>query len=144
MVGTWVLDNDVHQRMFAELLVETGLGATEVINGGSYTVDQRADGTLRIMYDNWQVSVATPDRKVTSVSNGEATGTWSADGGTITTTVTDDSGVTHHVEVDGEKATIPAWAESLDISSMVTVEYSCSGEALVFSFEGSSWVMNRG
>lgn len=147
LVGTWVLDNESFLEGYTAVLAESGMDDAEVDDlGGTYTIDMHPDGSFTADREDWGYSVTAQGETFVLTANGGETGTWFADGSTITIT-TDVSNVTVDMSrvVDGEQIPLPGSQSAFDAPSIATTsDYGCSADITTVIAENGSYVMHRG
>lgn len=148
LVGTWVLDNDAFMENLGSIFTDAGMPDAEVSAlGGTFTVELGADGSLNATREEWGFDVDSGEGAVIIEINGTETGTWSADGTTLTvSTDTSDLEVDFSVEVDGEMVEMPSeFQPEFDVPQGIATDstFTCSGDVLTLTNEGVESVLNR-
>lgn len=142
--GSWDLDTDSFIDTMTSMFSTEGFEGTVSANDGGYIVNFDSDGSFTAERVDWGFVVDTPDGVFSLTVNGTDSGTWSADGSTMTVAITSSDAVSQAtVTVDGEELTMPQSPieppEALAESSM----YSCDGDMLTVVTEDVEIVMNR-
>lgn len=147
IAGTWELNNEAFLEQMTDLFSQEGMPEADVgmIEGGTFTVDLGADGSLNSMRENWGFDVMTAEGNVQIVINGTESGTWSADGTTMTIDITDSDLVSDtNIVVDGQEVPLPGGAP-VDVPEGFATEseYTCSDDTLSLTNAGIVSELNR-
>lgn len=148
LVGTWVLDSEAFVAEMAEIFSGAGMPDAEIAPlEGDFTVTLSEDGTLSALREQWGFEITTTEDSTFRVEvNGEETGTWSADGSTLTVnTDISDLIANSSIVVDGEELPMPPGLEAPGIPDTIASEstYSCDGDLLTISNESATSTFNR-
>lgn len=137
LVGTWDLDSE----SFVESLMATmgtDLPGEITSGGGSYVVEMGADGSFEVTRDEWRYLIESPQGTLVAQIDGTETGTYEADGNTLTATTTGgDATVSMGLLVDGEPQDLPFPME-MDLATDAiagSAQYECTDETLTVSSE---------
>lgn len=137
LVGAWDLDSEA----FVESMMSamgTGLPGEITSGGGTYVVEMGADGTFQATRDEWRYLIESPQGTLVAQIDGTESGTYEADGDTLTATTTDgDATVSMGLMVDGELQDLPFPME-MDLQTDAiagTAQYECTDETLTVSSE---------
>jgi hypothetical protein len=147
LVGTWTLDTEAFVENFEPLFADAGIPDADVSAlDGDFIVELGADESLTGTRDEWGFDIDTGQGVVTLEINGTETGTWSADGSTMTVSI-DESDVTVNssIEVDGQVIEMPQDQIPVETPPGIASnsEYTCSGDVLTLTNEGIETVLNR-
>ena len=147
VVGTWTLDSEAFVENFEPLFEDAGIPDADVSAlDGDFIVELGADGSLTGTRDGWGFDIDTGQGVVTLEINGTETGTWSAEGSTMTVNI-DESDVTvsSTIEVDGQVIEMPQDQIPVETPPGIASnsEYTCSGDVLTLTNEGIETVLNR-
>lgn len=137
LVGTWDLDSE----SFVDSLMATmgtDLPGEITSGGGSYVVEMGADGSFEVTRDEWRYLIESPQGTLVAQIDGTETGTYEADGDTLTATTTGgDATVSMGLLVDGELQDLPFPME-MDLATDAiagSAQYECTEETLTVSSE---------
>lgn len=137
LVGTWDLDSEA----FVDSLMATmgtDLPGEITSGGGSYVVEMGADGSFEVTRDEWRYLIESPQGTLVAQIDGTESGTYEADGDTLTATTTGgDATVSMGLLVDGELQDLPFPME-MDLATDAiagSAQYECTDETLTVSSE---------
>lgn len=137
LVGTWDLDSEA----FVDSLMSTmgtDLPGEITSGGGSYVVEMGADGSFEVTRDEWRYLIESPQGTLVAQIDGTESGTYEADGDTLTATTTGgDATISMGLLVDGELQDLPFPME-MDLATDAiagTAQYECTDETLTVSSE---------
>lgn len=147
VVGTWTLDTQGFVDNLGPIFEETGAPDAEVTAlDGTFTVEMGADGSMMGTRDEWGFNIATGEGTVTIEINGTESGTWAADGSTLTVT-TDESDLTVNssIEADGQVIEMPQDQMPVETPPGIASnsDYNCSGDVLTLTNDAIESVLNR-
>jgi hypothetical protein len=147
LVGTWTLDTEDFVENFGPIFEQSGMPDTKVTAlDGTFTVELGADGSLSGTRDDWGFNIATGEGTVTLEINGRETGTWSADGSTLTIDIDEsDLTVNSSIEVDGQVIEMPQDQIPVETPPGIASnsQYTCAGDVLTLTNAGVESVLNR-
>lgn len=147
LVGTWLLDSEAFVENFGSIFADAGMPGAEVTSlDGTFTVELGADGSLTGTRDDWGFNIVTGEGTIIMEINGTETGTWSADGSTLTVeTLESDLSVNASMEVDGEVFEMPQGQVPIEAPPGIASnsEYTCSGDTLTLTNAGVESVLTR-
>lgn len=147
VVGTWVLDTEAMVDDFDTLFEGSDMPATEVTAlEGTYTLEFAADGSFQGERDSWGFAVDMEDGSIEMAYSGTETGTWSADGSTLTVDLeSSDVSVDATMEADGQEMELPDSQAPDETEELVAEdsEYECSGDVLTMANAGFEATLNR-
>lgn len=147
VVGTWVLDSEAFVGEMAEIFGDAGMADAEITPlGGDFTVEFAADGTLSAVREEWGFEIGAAESTFRVEVNGSETGTWSAEGSTLTVnTDVSDLIANSSIVVDGEELPMPPGLETPGIPDTIASEsdYTCEGDVLTISNEGVTSTFDR-
>lgn len=147
VVGTWTLDTQGFVDNLGPIFEDSGVPNAEVTAlDGTFTVEMGADGSMMGTRDEWGFSIATGEGTVTIEINGTETGTWAADGSTMTVTTEDsDLTVNSSIEADGQVIQMPQDQMPVETPPGIASnsDYTCSGDVLTLTNDGIESVLNR-
>ncbi len=147
LVGTWVLDGDLFLEAIVEAMEEEEdlEGATFSHVDGEYVAIIQGDGTFIDRRTDWTIGVTSDFGDMAFVINDEQTGTWSADNGTITVSVSSDTPSEPEIYLDGVKFEFPLGVVPMSPPDVewVSAAYVCDGNTLTMTSEGFDSVWNR-
>lgn len=137
LVGTWELDSEAFVAAMMSTM-GTNLPGEITSGGGTYIVEMGADGSFEVTRDEWRYQIESPQGTLVAQIDGTETGTYEADGDTLTATTTGgDATLSMGLLVDGEIQDLPFPME-MDLTTDAiagTAQYECTDESLTVSTE---------
>lgn len=147
VVGTWVLDTEALVDDFDALFAETDMPAADVTAlEGPYTIEFSADGSFTGVRESWGFAVGMEGGNVETAFTGTETGTWSADGSTLTVDIeSSDVTVEATMETGGQEMELPDNQTPDEAQAVLGAnsEYECSGDVLTVTNSGFETILNR-
>jgi len=110
MVGTWELDADAFFQVISDSLAGSDAPGEFVHLGGVNQITASADGTFVDERIDWRFGVVTGFGNLEMTVNHTQTGTWSAAGDVVSTTITDTGTPDFTMAIDGLPFEIPGGA----------------------------------
>ena len=147
LVGTWVLDTEAFLANFSNLFQDAGMPDAEIsAMEGDSTVEMSADGTFTGTRDSWGFVIETEQGSFAIEINGTETGTWSADGSTLSVeNRSSDLDISTTVESGGQQIELPESQFPIETPEGIASnnDYDCSGDVLTLTNSGIETTLNR-
>lgn len=147
LVGTWLFDTEAFVGNFSTLFQDAGMPDAEVTAlDGDYTVEMTADGAFTGTRDGWGFIIESDQGNFTIEFDGTETGTWSADGSTLTVeNRSSDIDITATAESGGQEVELPQGQIPIETPEGVASnnDYECSGDVLTLTNSGIETTLNR-
>lgn len=147
LVGTWLFDTEAFVGNFSTLFQDAGMPDAEVTAlDGDYTVEMTVEGTFTGNRDGWGFVIESEQGNFTIEFNGTETGTWSADGSTLTVeNRSSDIDITATAESGGQEVELPQGQVPIETPEGIASnnDYECSGDVLTLTSSGIETTLNR-
>lgn len=146
LVGTWTFDTEAFVGNLSTLFQEEMPDAEVTALDGDYSVEMTADGTFTGTRDGWGFAIESDQGNFTIQFNGNETGTWSADGSTLTVeNRSSDVDITATAESGGQEVELPQGQIPIETPEGVASnnDYECSGDVLTLTSSGIETVLTR-
>lgn len=146
LVGTWLLDTEAFVGNLSTLFQEEMSDAEVSALDGDYTVEMAADGTFTGNRDSWGFVIESDQGTFRIEFNGTETGTWSADGSTLTVeNRSSDVDITATAESGGQEVELPQGQVPVETPEGIASnnDYECSGDVLTLTSSGIETTLNR-
>jgi hypothetical protein len=119
-------------------------GASVEPTDGTYTVTFEPNGTYTGVRDEWGFAVDSPDGSVVIQMDGTETGSWSADGSTMTLQIDgSDVQVSARVEADGQSFELPNSPVQVPEAIAESSPYECDSDTLTVNTGEFTFVLDR-
>lgn len=132
LVGSWNLDSENFVETLMEAMGPELPGELQTADG-TYVIEMSADGTFTSIREGWGYRIVSPQGTMLVQIDGTETGTYAAEGDTLTVNVTDgEASVSMGMEVDGEIQDLPFPME-MDLPSDTvegTGQFECTNATL--------------
>lgn len=146
LVGTWVFDTGAFVGNLSNLFQEEMPDAEVTALDGDYTVEMSADGTFTGTRDGWGFVIESDQGTFTIEFNGTETGTWSADGSTLTVeNRSSDVDITATAESGGQEVELPQGQIPIETPEGIASnsDYDCSGDVITLTNSGIETTLHR-
>lgn len=146
LVGTWLFDTEAFVGNLSTLFQEEMPDAEVTPLDGDYTVEMTADGTFTGTRDGWGFVIESDQGNFTIEFNGTESGTWSADGSTLTVeNRSSDIDITATVESGGQEVELPQGQFPIETPEGVASnnDYECSGDVVTLTSSGIETILTR-
>lgn len=147
LVGTWVLDTEAFVGNLSTFFQDAGIPDAEISAlDGDYTVEMSADGSFTGTRESWGFVFETEQGNFTIELNGTETGTWSADGSTLSVeNQSSDIDISTTVETGGQEVELPQSQFPVETPEGIASsnDYECSGDVLTLTNSGIESTLNR-
>ena len=147
VVGAWVLDNAAFVEDLSTFFEEAGMTDAEISAlDGDYTVEMSEDGSFTGTRESWGFVFETEQGNFTIELNGIETGTWSADGSTLSVeNRSSDLDIYTSVESGGQEVELPQGQFPIETPEGIASnsQYHCSGDVLTLTNSGIESTLNR-
>lgn len=146
LVGTWLFDTEAFVGNLSTLFQEELPDAEVTPLDGDYTVEMTADGTFTGTRDGWGFVIESDQGNFTIEFNGTETGTWSADGSTLTVeNRSSDIDITATAESGGQEVELPQGQVPIETPEGVASnnDYECTGDVVTLSSSGIETILTR-
>lgn len=146
LVGTWLLDTEAFVGNLSSFFQEEMSDAEISALDGDYTVEMTADGTFTGSRDSWGFVIESEQGTFRIEFNGTETGTWSADGSTLTVeNRSSDVDITATAESGGQEVELPQGQVPVETPEGIASnnDYECAGDVLTLTSSGIETTLNR-
>lgn len=146
LVGTWRFDTEAFVGELSTFFQEEMPDADVTALDGDYTVEMAADGTFTANRDGWGFAIESDQGNFTIEFNGTETGTWSADGSTLTVeNQSSDIDIKATAESGGQEVELPEGQVPVETPEGIVSnnDYECSGDILTLTNSGVESTFNR-
>lgn len=147
LVGTWVLDTEAFVENFSSFFQDAAMPDAEISAlDGDYTVEMSAEGTFTGTRESWGFVIETEQGNFTIEFNGIETGTWSADGSTLSVeNRSADIDISTTVGSGGQEVELPQSQFPIETPEGIASnsDYDCSGDVLTLTNSGIESTLNR-
>ncbi|MFZ0013352.1 MAG: hypothetical protein WAL25_04470 [Acidimicrobiia bacterium] len=143
--GSWVFGAETFLAAMESAMTDADMAGAEVEpTDGTYTVTFEPDGTFTGVRDEWGFAVDSPDGRIVIEMDGTETGTWSADGSTMTVQMdVSDVQVSARVEADGQSFELPTSPVQVPEAIAESSPYQCDSDTLSVNTGEFMFVLDR-
>jgi hypothetical protein len=143
--GSWLFGPETFVAAMESAMTDADLAGAQVEpTDGTYTVTFEANGTFTGVRDEWGFAVDSPDGKIIIQMDGTETGSWSADGSTITVQMdASDIQVSARVEAGGQSFDLPNSPVQVPEAIAESSPYQCDSDTLSINTGEFTFVLDR-
>lgn len=147
LVGKWVLDTEAFVENLSSFFQDAGMPDAEISAlDGDYTVEMSAEGTFTGTREIWGFVIETGQGNFAIEFNGIETGTWTADGSTLSVeNRSSDIDISTTVGSGGQEVELPQSQFPIETPEGISSnnDYDCSGDVLTLTNSGIESTLNR-
>jgi hypothetical protein len=143
--GSWLFGGETFVAAMESAMNDADMaGASVEPTDGTYTVTFEPNGTYTGVRDEWGFAVDSPDGSVVIQMDGTETGSWSADGSTMTLQIDgSDVQVSARVEADGQSFELPNSPVQVPEAIAESSPYECDSDTLTVNTGEFTFVLDR-
>jgi hypothetical protein len=143
--GSWLFGGETFVAAMESAMNDADMaGASVEPTDGTYTVTFEPNGTYTGVRDEWGFAVDSPDGSVVIQMDGTETGSWSADGSTMTLQIDgSDVQVSARVEADGQSFELPNSPVQVPEAIAESSPYECDSDTLAVNTGEFTFVLDR-
>jgi len=147
LVGTWLFDTGAFVGNLSTFFQDAEMPDAEISAlDGDYTVEMTADGAFTGNRDGWGFLIESDQGTFRIEFNGTETGTWSADGSTLTVeNRSSDLDISTTAESGGQEIELPQSQFPIETPEGIpsNTDYDCSGDVITLTNSGIETTLTR-